>query len=87
MLLSHEKFASFLPPGHAIAGAKATEALISLSYDSREEVHALVEKAIAAGGREPVPMQDHGFMMERSFEDPDGHLWGIFWMDPKAAEG
>jgi predicted lactoylglutathione lyase len=27
-------------------------------------------------------MQDHGFMMLRAFEDLDGHVWEIFWMDP-----
>lgn len=29
---------------------------------------------------------DHGFMYGRSFQDPDGHHWEVFWMDPKAAE-
>ena len=25
-------------------------------------------------------------MYSRAFEDPDGHGWGPFWMDPVAAE-
>jgi predicted lactoylglutathione lyase len=29
--------------------------------------------------------QDHGFMDERAFDDPDGHTWEVFWMDPNAA--
>jgi predicted lactoylglutathione lyase len=29
---------------------------------------------------------DMGFMYGRSFHDPDGHHWEIFWMDPAALE-
>jgi predicted lactoylglutathione lyase len=29
---------------------------------------------------------DFGFMYGRSFHDPDGHHWEIFWMDPAALE-
>lgn len=88
MLLTREKFASFLPQGRTIAdGASATETLIALSCESKDEVHALFDKALKAGAREARPMADHGFMMERSFLDPDGHIWELFWMDPKMAEG
>jgi uncharacterized protein len=48
-------------------------------------VHELVDRAAAAGGRETRPPEDHGFMFMRSFEDPDGHIWEIFWMDPAQA--
>ena len=84
MLLTHDKFAQFTP--RRIADAKATsEVLICISADSREEVDAITEKALAAGGSEPREKQDYGFMYGRSFEDPDGHIWEPMWMDMAAA--
>ncbi len=84
MLLTHEKFAQFT--SKKIADAKDTcQVLIALSAASRDEVDGLVAKAEAAGGRpDPGPKQDHGFMYGRSFEDPDGHTWEVFWMDVAA---
>ena len=86
MLMSHDKFRSFTPK--AIADARiSSEVLISISFDSREEVDSTVAKALAAGGiADPSPIDDHGFMYGRSFEDPDGHLWGVMWMDIEAAK-
>ena len=86
MLLTHDKFRSFTPK--AIADARATtEVLLALSADSRPEVDDMVAKAAAAGGKaDPGPKQDHGFMYGRSFEDPDGHIWEVFWMDMEAAK-
>ena len=83
MLLTHDKFAQFTPK--RIADAKETsEVLICISADSREAVDEITDKALAAGGREPREKQDHGFMYGRSFEDPDGHMWGVNWMDMAA---
>jgi predicted lactoylglutathione lyase len=86
MLLTHDKFRQFTPK--PIADAKAaSEALICVSAESRAEVDATVAKAGAAGGvADPSPKQDHGFMYGRSFEDPDGHIWEVMWMDLAAAE-
>lgn len=86
MLLTHDKFRQFTPK--AIADAKQTsEVLICLSEESRAAVDATVEKAGPAGGRiDPTPTQDHGFMYGRSFEDPDGHIWEVMWMDVEAAK-
>ena len=58
----------------------------ALSRESREDVDAMLEKALASGGSEPRPAQDFGFMYSRDFEDPDGNLFSALWMDPKAAE-
>jgi predicted lactoylglutathione lyase len=61
--------------------------LICLSADSREDVDAMVTKAKSAGGTaDPTPTQDYGFMYGRSFEDPDGHIWEVMWMDVEAAK-
>jgi hypothetical protein len=86
MLLTHDKFRQFTPK--AVADARTTsEVLICVSADSREDVDATVAKAGAAGGRaDPSPKQDHGFMYGRSFEDPDGHIWEVMWMDMAAVE-
>jgi uncharacterized protein len=85
MLLTHDKFRQFTPK--RIADAKTvSEVLICLSADDREAVDDVVNKAKAAGGTaDPSPKQDYGFMYGRSFEDPDGHIWEVMWMDCAAA--
>lgn len=85
MLLTHEKFRQFTPK--AIADARTTsEVLICLSAESAAEVDDMVARSVAAGGRaDPGPKQDYGFMYGRSFEDPDGHIWEVMWMDVAAA--
>ncbi|MCM3625754.1 VOC family protein [Paenibacillus glycanilyticus] len=55
--------------------------IIALSADSREHVDELADKALSAGGKESKEPADHGFMYVRSFEDLDGHLWEIAYMD------
>ncbi len=86
MLLTHEKFRQFTPK--AIADARTTtEVLICISADSRDAVDEVVGRAGAAGGKvDPGPKQDYGFMYGRSFQDPDGHIWEVMWMDVKAAK-
>jgi predicted lactoylglutathione lyase len=85
MLLTHDKFKQFTPK--PIAPRDATEVLICVSADNREAVDEMAEKAAAAGGkadfREP---QDYGFMYGRAFEDSDGHIWEVMWMDVAAFE-
>jgi uncharacterized protein len=85
MLLTHDKFRQFTPK--KIADAKtSSEVLICISADSRDAVDDIVGKADAAGGAaDPSPKQDYGFMYGRSFEDPDGHIWEVMWMDVEAA--
>ena len=87
MLLTHDKYRIFT--SRPIADARATSAaLIALSFDSRDEVNATIDRAVAAGGQaDPNPKQDHGFMFGRSVQDPDGHVWEIFWMDPAKSGG
>ena len=85
MLLTHEKYNQFT--SKTIVNAKThSEVTIALSADSRDDVDGFVNRAGAAGGRlDPLPVQDHGFMYGRSFEDPDGHIWESVWMDLEAA--
>jgi hypothetical protein len=86
MLLVESFFQTFTRKPVADA-SKTTEVLICLSCASRAEVDELVRKAVAAGGTSPNPPQDHGFMYGDSFQDPDGHIWEIVWMDPAVASG
>ena len=84
MLLRHEFWETFtsktIPDAHDTA-----QVLLCLSHDSQESVNAIVESAVAAGGKpEPTPTQDMGFMYGRSFEDPDGHIWENVYMNRAA---
>ena len=83
MLLVERFFQGFTSKPVADA-TQVTEVLTCLSCESREEVDALVARAIEAGGRAPNPKQDHGFMYGHGFEDPDGHVWELSWMDMSA---
>ena len=85
MLLTHDKFRQFTPK--KIADAKTTsEVLVCLSAENRDAVDGYVTRATGAGGTaDPSPKQDYGFMYGRSFEDPDGHIWEVMWMDVEAA--
>jgi predicted lactoylglutathione lyase len=86
MLLTHDKFAVFSKRPRPDARA-TTGVLLCLSADSRDEVNDVVAKAAAAGGRaDPNPTQDYGFMLGRSYEDIDGHVWEVMHMDLAAAQ-
>ena len=63
---------------------KSVEVINCLSADSRADVDDMVDKAIAGGGKEPRASQDHGWMYNRAFQDLDGHLWEIAYMDESA---
>jgi uncharacterized protein len=84
MLLVEPFFQTFTKKQIADAG-KTTEVLICLSCESRAEVDELVRKAVAAGGSTPNAPQDHGFMYGHGFQDLDGHIWELAYMDPSAA--
>ncbi len=81
MLLTHEKFKQFsskpIPDAHKSIGV-----LVAISLDSKKAVDDMVSKAVKAGGKEPRPKQDYGFMVQRTFEDLDGNTWEPFFMDP-----
>ena len=86
MLLTHDKYRQFTSK-KIVDARTSSEVLICLSADSREDVDALIGRAKAAGGAlDPTPQQDFGFMYGRSFEDPDGHIWEVMWMDVAAAQ-
>ena len=81
MLLTHAKFKEFSPKD-IVDARKSAEVIVALGAGSKDEVNALVEAAVKAGGKEFKPVQDYGFMYMRVFEDLDGHHWEIAYMDP-----
>ncbi len=85
MLLTRDKFKTFIPKEISDA-TKSTEVLVALSLDSRGEVDDLVRKAVAAGGTTYNKPQDHGFMYAHGFQDLDGHIWEVFYMEPSAIQ-
>jgi uncharacterized protein len=83
MLLTHEKFQTFTPK--AICDAtKSTEVLTCLSLESRAKIDEMVREAVAAGGTTYNEPQDHGFMYAHGFQDLDGHIWELVYMEPSA---
>lgn len=86
MLITHERFKTFTPKAISDSST-STEVLVALSCESREEVDATVARALAAGGGHYKEPQDHGFMYAHGYQDPDGHIWEVFWMDPAVAQG
>ncbi|HEY9687765.1 MAG TPA: VOC family protein [Coleofasciculaceae cyanobacterium] len=80
MLLTEPKFKTFTPKTICDA-TQSTEVLLCLSAESRENVDEMVRKAVAAGGTTYNQPQDHGAMYGHGFQDLDGHIWEIMWMD------
>jgi predicted lactoylglutathione lyase len=83
MLLTHDKWKSFTT--RPIPPSTSSEVSLALRLDSKEAVDTMNDAAAANGGNGDInPVQDHGFMYGRDFTDPDGHVWGPFWMDQTA---
>lgn len=83
MLLTHAKWRTFT--SRPIPPATSSEVLLALSCDNREAVDAMNIAANANDGTADInPLQDLGFMYNRSLSDPDGHIWEAFWMDSAA---
>ncbi|MBX3654175.1 MAG: lactoylglutathione lyase [Ramlibacter sp.] len=81
MLLTHAKWATFTKKPISDAH-KASEVMLALSFDSRDAVNSTTDAAGKAGGvADCNPPKDYGFMFNRNFEDPDGHVWEAIWMD------
>jgi predicted lactoylglutathione lyase len=85
MLLVEDFFKTFT--GKAICDTgSSTEVILALSMDSRAAVDDMVSKAVAAGAHTPNEPKDYGFMYQHGYQDLDGHLWEVFYMQPEAAQ-
>lgn len=83
MLLIERFFKTFIKKGIANS-KKTTEVLLAIQVDSKKRVDEMFTKAIKAGGKKTNKTIDHGWMYGRDFEDLDGHIWEVFYMDEKA---
>ena len=81
MLLTEKSFQGFTKKTPCDTRSHS-EGLFAVSCTSRDEVDALVETALSAGGKPAMDPIDHGVMYGRSFYDPDDHHWELLWMDP-----
>lgn len=80
MLLTEEFFSTFTKKP-IVDATTSTEVITAIALNSKEEVDTIMEKAIAAGGKETRPTEDHGWMYGRAFQDIDGHMWEPVFMD------
>ena len=80
MLLVEERFRDFVN-GEVADGHATTEAIVGLSAESPEQIDELVAKAIAAGGKPWKPVMEEGPMYAGSFQDLDGHVWELMYME------
>jgi predicted lactoylglutathione lyase len=85
MLLTEPFFKTFIKKEIADS-SRTTEVINALMCESRAEVDSILGKALAAGAKEYREAEDHGWMYGRSFEDLDGHLWEVGYMDPAHVE-
>lgn len=83
MLHAHEKWRTFT--SRPISPVNSSEVMLAISCDNRSLVDAMNEAASASGGTADInPAQDLGFLYNRSFADPDGHVWEAVFMDMSA---
>lgn len=83
-LMTHEQFAGFT--SRPIASG-AIESILALPAESKEDVDRLADAAVKAGGSEPRPPQDMGWLYNRAVDDPDGHSWELLSFDASAMPG
>jgi predicted lactoylglutathione lyase len=82
MLLVEERFRDFIT-GEISDAMRATEVLTALSAESREQVDQTIAKALQAGGKPWKPTIAEGPMYGGSFQDLDGHVWELMYMEPQ----
>lgn len=83
-VMTHEQFGQFTSRPVA---AGAIESILALPVESKEEVDRLADAAVKAGGSEPRPAQDMGWLYNRAVDDPDGHSWELLSFDASAMPG
>ena len=84
VMLLVEKFFKTFTKKEICDTTKDTEVIIALSTESREKVDEMMQNVFEAGGNESREPEDYGWMYGRSFQDINGHLWEIIYMDEKA---
>jgi predicted lactoylglutathione lyase len=79
MLFDEPTFKGFI--GNGPISTNATEVLLSIDAQSKEEVDELVKKVIGAGGTSTHrPSEMKGPMYGCVFTDIDGHRWNVLYI-------
>ena len=86
MLITPKKYKTFIKDKQPVNPSTTAPLINALSAENKQEVDDIFNKAIAAGAKEFRASEDHGFMYLRSFEDLDGYIWEILWMDPETVQ-
>lgn len=85
MLLKEDYFKTFTKR-EVVDTETYAQLTVALAAESREKVDEIVNKAVSLGGNIYADPKDHGFMYQWGFQDLDGHIWEIAYMDMKAFE-
>ncbi|WP_394184745.1 VOC family protein [Metabacillus halosaccharovorans] len=83
LIMTEDRFKEFSKK-EIVDTSTSAEAILCLSADNRDQVDKLVNKAVASGGKISNDPQDHGFMYGWGFQDLDGHIWEVVYMDESA---
>lgn len=87
MLMTKTRFLEFTDGSPMGDPHRETNTVFAITAESRAQVDSLYARALEAGGTPAREEQDHGFMYVRSFKDPDGYTWELFWMDLRMEGG
>lgn len=83
MIMIEERFKGFTRK-EIVDTTTSAEAIFCLSAESQDQVDEIVNKALSSGGKSYSDPQDHGFMYGWGFQDLDGHIWEVAYMDESA---
>ena len=82
MLGEHKKYLGLIDK--PIADPGTSEVILTLSCSSAEEIRHITSTALSLGARAVNEPEDLGFMFSWGFEDLDGHLWNLMYMNSDA---
>lgn len=87
VMLLREDYLKTFTKKDVVDTSKYAQLTLAIAAESRAKVDEIVNKAVSLGGRLYADPQDHGFMYQWGFEDPDGHIWEVAYMDMEALQG
>lgn len=85
MLLAEPFFTSFTKK-QITDSRRSSEVILALAVDSRSKVDNLVDRALELGGKKSNEPVEQPWMYGRSFQDLEGHIWEVFFMDQSKFE-
>lgn len=81
MLITEPFYKTFIAKKEIADSSKTSEVINAVSVENKEAVDELVDKAISSGATKYKETDDYGWMYSRSFQDLDGHLWEVLYID------